>query len=63
MSMEMHAVHSNMDPSKKDYVVVSYMYEAVKESSSIITKRSRKFVVSWPYGIKAYTRLSDQSPR
>ena len=35
LSMELHAVHSNRDPSKGDYVVVSYMYEAVKGCSYI----------------------------
>jgi hypothetical protein len=28
MSMELHAVHSNVDTTVGDYVVVSYFYEA-----------------------------------
>jgi hypothetical protein len=30
MSMELHAVHSNVDKRVGDYVVVSYFYEAAK---------------------------------
>jgi hypothetical protein len=49
MSMEMHAVHSNLDASKGDYVVVSYMYEAVKESNCILV-----FYLVYQYNLTSF---------